>query len=389
MLPALKEVGVVDSGGYGLMRFFSGMNEKIHGAMATPVKKSPKSPVKKKFIDNFNDDNEGFGYCNEFIMTIGQKVVLGQANKLPFDFSKFKSGLEKLGDSAVVVQDGNLIKVHIHTAYPHTILQYAQQFGEFNKIKVENMTNQFLEKNPGTTLESISLKKKEKEVKISIETKVIATVSSKDLIEIYKNDFNITHVIDTSINGNPSIQEFLDQIKAANSKNIIIVTDDSNVILAAKQAIELNDKVNFELIAAKDAASSYLACLAFNPNGDLYKNAKNMRNEISYIGVGKISKSVKPVKYSHINVKKDDYIGIVSKKIISSNTNFKTVCEQTINATKNEIRKAKEAFLFVGEELTQLELQHVKKYITEKLNLKLEVIESNQPVYKMYIAITQ
>jgi DAK2 domain fusion protein YloV len=359
LLPALKEVGVVDSGGYGLMKFISGMKDILTGNVGEKQKEKKINPaidVKKSFLDNYNDDNEGFGYCNEFIMTLNAKVTLSQKAKEPFDLLTFKKGLSKLGDSDVVVQDGDIVKVHIHSTKPYEILQYGARFGEFNKIKVENMTNQFLERNPGTSLETMAMNKKNKVNSLLEEVRVVATVQSEELTKIYSEEFNIKNTIDTSINGNPSIQEFLKQVKETKSKNVIIVVDDSNVILAAKQAIELLDGIKCELIITKDAITSYLACLAFDPIVDIKKNVKNMSNAILLTKAGYISKSIKPVKYSHINVKKDDFIGIIDKKIVSSNKNFKISSESLITQVISYIRKPKIAYIMAGLDMNENEI---------------------------------
>jgi DAK2 domain fusion protein YloV len=161
MLPELKEVGVVDSGGYGLCKILTGMNNALDIELGKQV--SVKTEIvqpKKTLVSNFKDDNEGFGYCNEFIMTIGSKVDLKQKDKMKFDLTRFKEDMNKLGDCLVVVVDDNLVKVHIHTTKPYEILKYGSQYGEFNKVKIENMTLQFLERNPGTTLEELANKKK-------------------------------------------------------------------------------------------------------------------------------------------------------------------------------------------------------------------------------------
>jgi DAK2 domain fusion protein YloV len=161
MLPELKEVGVVDSGGYGLCKILTGMNNALDIEMGKQV--STKSEIvqpKKTLVSSFKDDNEGFGYCNEFIMTLGSKVDLKQKDKIKFDLTSFKEAMAKLGDCLVVVVDDQLVKVHVHSTKPYEILKFASQYGEFNKVKVENMTLQFLERNPGTTLEELVNKKK-------------------------------------------------------------------------------------------------------------------------------------------------------------------------------------------------------------------------------------
>ncbi|MDR3257704.1 MAG: DAK2 domain-containing protein [Mycoplasmataceae bacterium] len=390
LLRELKEVGVVDSGGYGLCRFFDGMLVALKQSKTiSSIKKIPlnKIEAKKSFIDKLEDSNVGFGYCCEFIMTLKAKVSLKQSNKSKFDIKYFKKQLLKIGDSLAIVIDGNIVKVHVHTLTPYRVLEIGADYGEFNKVKIENMTLQFLERNPGTTLETLQEQVKTKR-KIPAGIKVIATVPSAQIAKIFKESLNIPNTINTEVSGNPSIQEFVDKIREANVDNVLIIVDDSNVVLAAKEAAALtSNDVNIEIVNAHDIASSYLACLSFDPIQNLNTNVKEINNLIDSTVVGKISVSSKLVKYSHIEVKKYDHIGIVDKKVVAANRNLQVVIKELCEYIVNEKRKAKSAYIICGVDAQIKDAKFIRKYLSETHDLKVNILTGNQPTYSFYIAI--
>ena len=178
----------------------------------------------KEFIDDTNDSNEGFGYCCEFIMTIGAKVELHQKDKAFFNVNELKKELLKVGNCLAVVVDDDIVKVHVHSIEPYRVLQIGSRFGEFNKVKIENMTLQFLKNNPGTTLEDLyksQNKKTGKKEKENLETtpKIIVTVPTPELEKQFYDSLKVDNVINYQINGNPSIQEFLSAFKKVSKKN--------------------------------------------------------------------------------------------------------------------------------------------------------------------------
>jgi DAK2 domain fusion protein YloV len=389
-LVELKEANVVDSGGYGLVCFIRGMLKALTGKTNEETKIHDMSANKiggaNKMFPNFKDNNEGFGYCCEFIMTQESKVATSQKDKDSFDLEKFKKSLSKIGESLVVVVDEKLVKVHIHTTTPSKVLEIGSQYGEFNKVKIENLTLQFLERNPGTTLETINTTNNA--ITLSSTVKVIATVPSQTIANIYRNRLNINETINTENKGNPSIAEFVSVIKQAKTSQIIIVVDDSNVVLAAKEAIALIPKpVQIELINAKDIASSYLACLAFDPVASLKENVKIMEKVINRAVVGKLSQSTKVVKYSHIEINKDDYLGIIDKKVVSTDTDLLTSAKMLIDKIVHKIRKPTVVHLIVGKDMEIRTTHDIKKYIEEAKQLRVIETNGEQPVYNYFLAV--
>ena len=399
MLEQLKLANVVDSGGYGLCCFIQGMYDALVGKKTnlknTKVNTTtPNKADKTKFIDVINDNNEGFGYCCEFIMTIGAKVELHQRDKAAFDVKELKKELLKIGNCLAVVVDDDIVKVHVHSIEPYRVLQIGSKFGEFNKVKIENMTLQFLENNPGTTLEDLyksQNKKNGKKEKENLETipKIIVTVPTPELEKQFYDDLKVDNVINYQINGNPSIHEFLSAFKKVNSKNIILVVDDSNAMLAAQQAIDLmGKKYTITPFVSNDIAVTYLACKAHNPADKIGVNLKRIAKTINTY-YGKVAKASKEVEYSKIKITPNDYIGIINKKIVMANKSpievVKFICDVIIR--KKGKKGPKVVKIFTGQDVTIDDIRNIKKYLSEKYSMKAEIFFTNQKIYSYHIVL--
>lgn len=403
-LPELKTVGVVDSGGYGLCCFLTGMYEQLCSDDAIIETKNvtqqmtiknatntnsflSKQQQSNSIVDTYN--NDGFGYCNEFIMKIGSKVSYLQEDKKPFDLEQLKGELMEIGDSIVAVNEDDIVKVHVHSTEPYKVLEIGAKYGEFVKVKIENMTLQFLQRNPGTTLEQLTEQEK-RHLKLSNAPAIVATVPSGKFQEIYANDFKVKNTINTEFSGNPSIQEFLDQIRNTRSKNVIIVTDDSNVILAAQQAIELmKNTTTIEILPCKNILQSYLCLLHFDPMLTTKNNLNIMNRCLKKMLVGAISTSVKNIKYDRLTVNKDDYIGIVDKKILFADKNIENTIEKLIEhlAIKTKRNKKRMAYVVVGKDAQVKTTTLIEKILIEKYNIKTTIIVGEQPTYNYYIGV--
>lgn len=386
----LKQVGVVDSGGYGLTVFLEGMKEALLHPDAKPVEKKPVEPKQANINQNFVDDNEGFGYCSEFIMKLGSRVTTDQPTKSKFDETYFKKRIEDMGDSFVYVRDGDIVKVHVHVIQPHRLLEFASKFGEFTKIKIENMTMQFMLKNKGTSLEQLESSYRS-DNEITTTTKVVATVPSQTIKTIYANEFGINNCLNCEDIGNPTIQQFYDLIKSAKSTNVIVVTDNGNILMAAEQAKKLFPKKthNIDIVPCKDIATSYLTCLSFNPELERGDTVKEMFRAFKNCESGKISKSVKNIRYKDLNIKFGDYIGVRNKEIIASSKHETSVCMKMIDEIFGDIRRPKTAVIIYGKDGTMEEVNKMYQYINEKYLVKPIIIQGNQSTYHYYIGVTK
>jgi len=401
LLPELKEANVVDSGGYGLCRILEGMYETLNELSGTKTSEQPKTitdeptPVQKQLLEKekeveFKDNNEGFGYCNEFIMEIGTKVDSSQKKKLSFDLNYFRKKLSKMGNSLVVVQDDKIVKVHIHSTKPWPIFDFASYYGEFLKVKVENMTQQFLANNPNLSLDELLQQQKNERFyeEASNNIKLAVTVPSKVSVGIFENELNIQGIVNSETFGIPTTKTFLTLFKKVNSKNVILLVDDSNFVLAAQQAIKtLPKKVNIELISTKSVSTTYLLSKSFDEQSNVKKNSKNMYSILKKIDSCKISTSVKDGQFGKVKVKKGDYIGISNKKIVSSNDDLLTVLKQTINYSMGSPKKIKECVIFTGDGSSSEVTSSLTSFLKTKKIQNIKVFDADIPNYSYTISI--
>ncbi len=396
LLPQLKTVGVVDSGGYGLVKFIEGMKKAINNE---PL---PKNISKGLQINNVNkniakslmghfDAEEGFGYCSEIILKLGAKIEPSDSDKKNFDIKKFKKDLLKIGESLVLIADEDIVKTHIHTKTPQKLLELGQKYGEFVKIKIENMTEQFYERlSKADGIEILDDNKFVQQAaskKLSNKIQVIHTTSNRKIANILKDEYGFKNIL-VCQKGNPSIQEIIEIIDKVSSSKIIFITDDTNIVLAAKQAAStVKGKIDMRIIPASNIAESLIASLEFDPIVDLDTNEKKINKALKESTTGLLSRSVKDVTYPHIQINKNDYIGIVNKKIIvSSDDEFNAIC-QLCDSLIKKIKNPDVAILFKGEKADNKIIEQLEEYLLLKYEIVCDVKESSQQIYNYIIAI--
>ena len=389
LLPVLKEVGVVDSGGAGLVKILEGMNaalndEFIERNEATAVEIKGSAQVAA------DDENSEFGYCTEFILRLGPSDT-----KKTFNKNRFTSVLGAHGNSLVVVQDDDLVKVHVHTLTPGNIFNYAQQFGEFVKLKCENMTeqhNEILFSEQGKEMAAAKLKEAplatprvEKAEKKDFA--LIATSSGKGIDELF-GEVGVEYIVSGGQTMNPSTNDFVDVIKKANAKVTYIFPNNGNIILAANQAKDiLEGEYNVIVIPTKTIMQGVVSAMNFNPDLSVEDNEKGMIEAIKTVKSGAVTFSIKDTEINGVNVKKDEYMAIKeSKDIISS---FKDKFDALKDLVKNEVDENSAILtILCGEDITESEKESVSEYFsTNYPDIDIDVRDGNQPVYSFIIGV--
>lgn len=394
LLPVLKEVGVVDSGGAGLVTILEGMESAIHGDVierneATAIDTKGSAQVKA------NDENDEFGYCTEFIMRLGPDSV-----KKVFNKNRFTSVLNAHGNSLVVVQDDDIVKVHVHTLKPGDIFNYAQQFGEFVKLKCENMTEQhneilFNEANKnGMHMAASELNKAPlaapKEVKETPkqEYAVIATSSGKGIDALFE-EVGANYIVSGGQTMNPSTNDFLNVIEKANAKNIFILPNNGNIIMAANQAKEvLEGKVNVVVIPSKTIMQGVVSAMNFNPDLSVKDNTDVMNDALSTVKSGQVTFAIKDTEISGVKVKKNEYMSILdSKDIIACH-------KDKFNALKDLLKHMVDEdscviTVILGEDVANdKEKERVEKFLSKEFkDCDFDVRIGNQPVYSYIVGV--
>ncbi len=372
LLPVLKEVGVVDSGGTGLVKILEGFQQAILGHvveknMATVTENDSR-------MAGADVESDEFGYCTEFLLRIPEDP--SNCGKKPFLEKRFTSTLLAHGNSIVVVRDEDIVKVHVHTLIPGYLLNYAQQFGEFVKIKVENMSEQHTElvnngKDPA---------KKEKK-----EYGIIAVASGKGLEDLFK-EYRVDYIVTGGQTMNPSTDDFVKAIQQVNAKKIFILPNNSNIIMAAEQACDIVEGVEVKVIPTKTIPQGLTACMMFNPEDDFSANVEEMTSSIDGVKSGQVTFAIKDTSFDGVEVKKDEFIGISNKTIICSNPNKIETTIKTIESMIDDYSSI--VTIIVGEDVSEEETNKLIEILESKYpDIEFDVKIGNQPVYSFIIGV--
>ncbi len=372
LLPVLKEVGVVDSGGTGLVKILEGFQQAILGHvveknMATVTENDSR-------MAGADVESDEFGYCTEFLLRIPEDP--SNCGKKPFLEKRFTSTLLAHGNSIVVVRDEDIVKVHVHTLIPGYLLNYAQQFGEFVKIKVENMSEQHTElvnngKDPA---------KKEKK-----EYGIIAVASGKGLEDLFK-EYRADYIVTGGQTMNPSTDDFVKAIQQVNAKKIFILPNNSNIIMAAEQACDIVEGVEVKVIPTKTIPQGLTACMMFNPEDDFSANVEEMTSSIDGVKSGQVTFAIKDTSFDGVEVKKDEFIGISNKTIICSNPNKIETTIKTIESMIDDYSSI--VTIIVGEDVSEEETNKLIEILESKYpDIEFDVKIGNQPVYSFIIGV--
>ena len=388
LLPILKEVGVVDSGGAGLIYIFEGMLAAAEGNFIERNQATATDADNPIVAAGAAMDEEEFGYCTEFIMSLGPDSV-----KKPFNEKRFTNILNSHGNSLVVVRDEDIVKVHVHTLTPGNILNYAQQFGEFLKLKIENMTEQHHALATGAMgaedvhTDLIPEPEKEEAPKERSEFAMIAVSSGPGIDEFFK-EIGVNEIVKGGQTMNPSSQDFLAAIKKVNAKNVFIFPNNSNILMAASQASDMveDPDTNVYVIPSKTILQGISSSIMFNCEASAEENFEEMKAALSNVKSGEVTFAIRDSEINGVQVKKDDFIGIMEKEIVADDKDkfnvLKTLLSKMVDDESSLIT------LIVGEDVKEDEVEKIKEFIeSEYSDLDLDLHIGKQPVYSFLIGV--
>ena len=378
LLPVLKEVGVVDSGGTGLIKILEGFEKALHGNV---VEKNMAG------VTEFNqviasagadiDSEEAFGYCTEFLIRLPNDPAA--EGKKVFVEKRFTNVLQGHGNSLVVVRDEEIVKVHVHTLHPGSVLTYAQQFGEFIKLKIENMTEQH------TTLQEQG-KAPDAPVKEEPKEYAIIAVAVGEGIENLFKEYRADYIVSGGQTMNPSTEDFVAAIEKVNAKNIFILPNNSNIVMAASQACDVVEGVNAKVIPSKTIPQGLTACMMFNEEVSFEENEEEMLNAIASVKTGQVTFAIKDTSIDGVEVRKDEFIGISNKSIVCSTKDKIETALITIDSMVDDMSSI--ITILVGEDVTSEEMETLQARVEEKYaDVDVDVKMGNQPVYSFIIAV--
>ena len=376
LLPILKEVGVVDSGGQGLVCVYQGFvaalkGEKIEGLEAVETNLVDMQFEDDHDMDFMNPEDIVYGFCTEFTVRLDKE-------KKEFNEDKFREDMSKFGDSLLVISDSEFVKIHVHTETPGDVFNYGQQYGELIKIKSDNMREQHRE---------VLRKQEAKQTTAPKELKEQAMISISMGAGLSKvlTSMGVDYIVEGGQTMNPSTEDIMKAIKEVNAKNIFIFPNNKNIQLAAKQAAELAEE-NVFVVESKTAPQGLAAVMVYNPQAAAEENFANMQDVLSTVSTLEVTHAVRDTNIEGVEIKKDEFMGIRNGKIVVSNLSLNTVLEELLE--KSLDGDSEIVTLYLGEESTEEYTDFLEQLIEEKYpDVEVELIESGQPVYPYIIGV--
>lgn len=389
LLPVLKEVGVVDSGGQGLVFVLQAFYESLSGKVAeNDLVKPDNAQIDEMINAKHHQSAQGkldpndikYGYCTQMMVRIGRGKQVTQK----FDYDTFYNYLAKLGDSLLVINDDEVVKVHVHTEFPGKVLSWGQQFGDLQTVKVDNMRwqqEEIMEKDEG---EPTPLEKAKKAEKPALDTAVIAVASGDGIAKLLES-LGVTHVINGGQTMNPSIQEIAEAINESGAKQALVLPDNGNIFMAADQAAEVAD-IPTKVVHAKTIAQGMSAMLEFNPEADLAENQANMEGNLDMVKSGEVTNAVRDTTIDGQTIKKDDFMGIVDGKIVNTAADVKTAAIEMVKQMLDEDSEIVTILYGVdGDKETAEAIKEAILAVDDELDV--QIYDGGQPVYPYLISV--
>ena len=394
LLPVLKEVGVVDSGGQGLVYVLEAFDESLSGKK---IEKSAEYKPDKAEVDEMVNamDHQSvqgkldpadikYTYCTQMLVRLGK----GKQVTKKFDYDTFYNYLAKLGDSLLVLNDDQVVRVHVHTEHPGQVLSWGQEFGDLQTIEIHNMVWQQEEimehdgeedQQEPTPVEGA--KEAEEE---TVDTALIAVASGDGIIKLLKS-LGVTHIISGGQTMNPSTQDIVDAINNSGAKKALVLPDNGNIFMTAEQAAEVAD-IPTKVVHTKTIAQAMSALLAYNIEDSLDDNQRNMEANLATVASGEVTHAVRDTTIDGQNIKKNDYLGIVDGKIVITNPDMKTTA---IGMVKKMLDEDSEIVtILYGEDGDKKTAEAIKEAVEDVDDeLDIQIYEGGQPVYPYLISV--
>ncbi|MCW8645105.1 DAK2 domain-containing protein [Streptococcus macedonicus] len=381
MLPVLKEVGVVDSGGQGLVFIYEGFLAALTGEYiasedfkATPAVMTEMINAEhhKSVAGHVATEDIKYGYCTEIMVALKQ----GPTYVKEFNYEEFQGYLSGLGDSLILVNDDEIAKVHVHTEDPGLVIQEGLKYGALKKVKVDNMRNQHdavLEKD-----QAAAISQEEKDFAI------VAVCAGDGLADIFKSQ-GVDYVISGGQTMNPSTEDIVKAINAVNAKNVIILPNNKNIFMAAQSAAEVSE-VPTAVVETRTVPQGFRSLLAFNPAQSLEENVEAMTASLSDVISGSVTLAVRDTSIDGLEIHKDDNLGMVDGKIVVSNPDMTTTLKETF--AKMIDVNSEIITIYVGEEGNQELAEEISEYLESIYeDVEVEIHDGKQPVYPYLMSV--
>ncbi|MCT2344246.1 DAK2 domain-containing protein [Niallia taxi] len=384
LLPVLKEVGVVDSGGQGLVFVYEGFLSVLTGealpetTQQTVTMNDLVNAEHHKNVHGFmNTEDIEFGYCTEFMVRLEDDKLGGK----PFSEEQFRQDLSQYGDSLLVIADDEVVKIHIHSNQPGEVLTFGQNYGNLIKMKIENMREQhssLIEGSKESFDAPIPATEEQKEYGI-------VTVSMGSGIADMFRSIGAHSVIEGGQTMNPSTEDIVNAVNKVNAKKVFILPNNKNIIMAAEQAAQVLD-AEVAVIPSKTVPQGMSALLAFNPSGDLETNKKGMIAALEHVKTGQITYAVRDTSIDGLQIETGDFMGIADGKIVAKSKEKVQSAKELLGKMIDEDTEI--LTIIKGEEALEEELEAIVSFVEENYeDVEVEVHNGKQPLYSFIFSV--
>lgn len=393
LLPVLKQVGVVDSGGQGLTFVLEAFSDSLSGKVDESQDYVPDDAEMDSMIDAAHhqsvqgqlDPNDiKYGYCTEIMVRIGDGKLVDHK----FDYDTFYEYLAKLGDSLLVINDDEIVKVHVHTEHPGDIMTWGQRFGALIKVKVDNMRLQqetIMEHDKEDEAQAAAEPALPSQPQVDMHGYAIISVSSGDGIGKLFKGLGVTDIIAGGQTMNPSTADIVKAVNDSGAQQALVLPNNKNIFLAAEQAAEVAD-VPVKIIHSQTISQGMTAMLAFNAEADLDDNQAAMEETLSTVVSGQVTHAVRDTTIDGLEIKKDDYMGLVDGKIVITNPDRDTAALDMVKAMLDEDSEL--VTIIYGKDATKTDADHLAAKVQELDDeLEIEIHEGDQPVYPFLVSV--
>ena len=382
MLPVLKEVGVVDSGGQGLVFIYEGFLSALTGEyiaseefQATPATMTEMINAEhhKSVASHVATEDIKYGYCTEIMVALKK----GPTYVKEFDYDEFRNYLNELGDSLLVVNDDEIVKVHVHTEDPGLVMQEGLKYGSLVKVKVDNMRNQH----------EAQVEKEERENSQPTEEKeyaIIAVVAGEGLSDIFKAQ-GVDYIISGGQTMNPSTEDFIKAVEHVNARHIIILPNNKNIFMAAQSAAEVIEQ-SAAVIETRTIPQGLTSLLAFDPSKSIEENHDRMTAALADVVSGSVTTAVRDTTIDGLEIHENDNLGMVDGKIVVSNPDMLTTLNETFSKMLD--MDSEIVTIYIGEDGSEDLANELAQDITEKFeDVEVEIHNGGQPVYPYLFSV--
>lgn len=378
LLPVLKQAGVVDSGGQGLVYFFAGMQDVLLGKEIEITEDTGRSHGSNAQM-HFNPEDIKYLYCTEFILNIDRQPE-----------QSFREKLEEMGDSLVYVQDENLLKVHVHTNNPGEVLEMGLRHGELVTIKIENMKEQHSHivedaEQYGPVVTSASLAPETQIEKSAELSCAFIAVASGSGIKTILGDFGVDYIIEGGQTMNPSTSDFVEAINKLGAKEVVLFPNNGNIIMAAQQAREICGE-HVHVVPTKTLPQCITAIIAYDEGESVEDNVRNMSDAIKNVKTVSVTHSVRETELDGFHIKEGDYIAVLDKGIAAAGTDAAVVAKEAVDSCAGE--EVSLITIYTGNKIDSETTERLADMIKKSHpDADVSVFAGDQPVYYFIISV--